>query len=234
MDVIRQKVRVDFEYPVYFTTGVVTPSNLLLRDVVARSADRSPSQLIVVLDQGVLDHHPRLPEEIARVRTPPSHGAQPVGARRRRAGRRSGQERSAPRGRHPSRHQRRRPLPPFVRRRDRRRRGARRRRLRGRDRPPGHSSHPCADDGARAGRFGDGREERDQRVREEELPGHVRAAVRGHQRRQLPRDAPRSPLARGRVGSDQGRAHQGSGVLRFPRGACRRARGRAICPRWSR
>ena len=64
MDVIRQKVRVDFEYPVYFTTGVVTPSNLLLRDVVARSADRSPSQLIVVLDQGVLDHHPRLPEEI--------------------------------------------------------------------------------------------------------------------------------------------------------------------------
>ena len=65
MDVIRQKVRVDFEYPVYFTTGVVTPSNLLLRDVVARSADRSPSRLVVVLDQGVLDHHPRLPEQIA-------------------------------------------------------------------------------------------------------------------------------------------------------------------------
>jgi 3-dehydroquinate synthase len=65
MDVIRQKVRVDFEYPVYFTTGVVTPSNLLLRDVVARSADRSPSPLVVVLDQGVLDHHPHLPEHIA-------------------------------------------------------------------------------------------------------------------------------------------------------------------------
>ena len=59
MDVIRQKVRVDFEYPVYFTNGVVTPSNLLLRDVVARSADQTPSRLIVVLDQGVLDHHPR-------------------------------------------------------------------------------------------------------------------------------------------------------------------------------
>lgn len=65
MDVIRQKVRVDFEYPVYFTAGVVTPSNLLLRDVVARSADRSPSPLVVVLDQGVLEHHPRLPEQIA-------------------------------------------------------------------------------------------------------------------------------------------------------------------------
>jgi 3-dehydroquinate synthase len=64
MDVIRQKVRVDFEYPVYFTTGVMTPSNLLLRDVVARSADESPSRVVVVLDQGVLDHHPRLPEQI--------------------------------------------------------------------------------------------------------------------------------------------------------------------------
>ena len=65
MDVIRQKVRVDFEYPVYFTTGVIAPSNLLLRDLVARSADRSPSDFIAVLDQGVLDHHPRLLEQIA-------------------------------------------------------------------------------------------------------------------------------------------------------------------------
>ena len=65
MDVIKQKVRVDFEYPVYFTTGVVTPSNLLLRDVVARSADQTPSRLVVVLDQGVLDHHPRLLAQIA-------------------------------------------------------------------------------------------------------------------------------------------------------------------------
>jgi 3-dehydroquinate synthase len=65
MDVIRQKVRVDFEYPVYFTTGVVTPSNLLLRDVVARAADETPSRLIVVLDQGVVDHHPNLSDQVA-------------------------------------------------------------------------------------------------------------------------------------------------------------------------
>jgi 3-dehydroquinate synthase len=64
MDVIRQKVRVDFEYPVYFTTGVLTPSNLLLRDVVARSADQSPSRLLVVLDRGVHDHHPALVSRI--------------------------------------------------------------------------------------------------------------------------------------------------------------------------
>jgi 3-dehydroquinate synthase len=65
MDVIRQKVRVDFEYPVYFTSGVLTPSNLLLRDVVARSADQTPSDLVVVVDQGVVDHHPALLENIA-------------------------------------------------------------------------------------------------------------------------------------------------------------------------
>jgi 3-dehydroquinate synthase len=65
MDVIRQKVRVDFEYPVFFTAGVLTSSNLLLRDVVARSADQTPSDLVVVVDQGVLDHHPALLENIA-------------------------------------------------------------------------------------------------------------------------------------------------------------------------
>ena len=65
MDVIRQKVRVDFEYPVYFTSGVLSPSNLLLRDLVARSADQTPSDLVVVVDQGVVDHHPSLLENIA-------------------------------------------------------------------------------------------------------------------------------------------------------------------------
>ena len=64
MDVIRQKVRVDFEYPVYFTTGVLSPSNLLLRDVVARSADESPTRVLVVVDRGVLDHHPGLVAQI--------------------------------------------------------------------------------------------------------------------------------------------------------------------------
>ena len=64
MDLIRQRVRVDFEYPVYFSTGVLTPSNLLLRDVIARSADQTPSRLVVVVDQGVADHHPALIAQI--------------------------------------------------------------------------------------------------------------------------------------------------------------------------
>ncbi len=64
MDQIRQRVRVEFEYPVYFTAGVLNPSNLLLRDVVARSADQTPSRLLVVVDDGVLKHHSTLLEQI--------------------------------------------------------------------------------------------------------------------------------------------------------------------------
>jgi 3-dehydroquinate synthase len=64
MDLIRQKVRVDFEYPVYFAAGVLSPSNLLLRDVIARSCDESPSRLIVVVDDGVVRHHPHVIDQI--------------------------------------------------------------------------------------------------------------------------------------------------------------------------
>ncbi|HET7218856.1 MAG TPA: 3-dehydroquinate synthase [Vicinamibacterales bacterium] len=64
MDLIRQKVRVDFEYPVYFSTGVLAPSNLLLRDVIARTADQTPSRLVVIVDQGVADHHPALAAQV--------------------------------------------------------------------------------------------------------------------------------------------------------------------------
>jgi 3-dehydroquinate synthase len=64
MDLIRQKVRVDFEYPVYFTTGVLNVSNLLLRDVVARSTDQTPSRLLVVVDDGVSKHHADLLQRI--------------------------------------------------------------------------------------------------------------------------------------------------------------------------
>jgi 3-dehydroquinate synthase len=64
MDHIRQRVRVEFEYPVYFTSGVLAPSNLLLRDVIARAADQTPSRLVVVVDRGVLDHHPHLVDQI--------------------------------------------------------------------------------------------------------------------------------------------------------------------------
>jgi 3-dehydroquinate synthase len=65
MDLIRQRVRVEFEYPVYFSAGVLEPSNLLLRDVIARTADETPSRLVVIVDGGVAEHHPALAAQIA-------------------------------------------------------------------------------------------------------------------------------------------------------------------------
>jgi 3-dehydroquinate synthase len=64
MDLIRQRVRVEFEYPVCFSNGIFEPSNLLLRDLVARSADQTPSRLVFVLDSGVAVHHPTLVQRI--------------------------------------------------------------------------------------------------------------------------------------------------------------------------
>ena len=78
---------------------------------------------------------------------------------------------------------------------DRRRRGARRGRLRGGDGASRHPADSRPDHRAGAGRLGGRRQERHQRVRQEELPRHVRAAVRRHQRLRVPDDA--RPIATG-------------------------------------
>jgi 3-dehydroquinate synthase len=62
MDVIEQKFQVAIRYPVHFTHGVFTPSNRVLRDLIA--ADESPARLVVVLDRGVERAHPDLVEAI--------------------------------------------------------------------------------------------------------------------------------------------------------------------------
>jgi 3-dehydroquinate synthase len=61
MDVIQQEFLVPVRYPVYFTTGLFTPSNPLLRDLVAAAAaEDGPARIAVVLDRGVERAHPRL------------------------------------------------------------------------------------------------------------------------------------------------------------------------------
>lgn len=66
MRLIRQNVRVDFHYPVHFTSGVFAPGNHLLRDLLAgRAADARPPRVLCVIDQGVVAHQPDLPEAIA-------------------------------------------------------------------------------------------------------------------------------------------------------------------------
>jgi 3-dehydroquinate synthase len=65
MDVIQQEFLVPVRYPVYFTTGVFTPSNPLLRDLVAAAAaDDGPARIAVVLDRGVERAHPTLVDAV--------------------------------------------------------------------------------------------------------------------------------------------------------------------------
>jgi 3-dehydroquinate synthase len=66
MDVIQQEIHVAFRYPVHFTTGVFTPSNRLLRDLVARSDDAAAARMVAVVDRGVDRAHPDLVESIGR------------------------------------------------------------------------------------------------------------------------------------------------------------------------
>ncbi|MCC7008140.1 MAG: 3-dehydroquinate synthase [Acidobacteria bacterium] len=66
MDLIRQTVTVTFEYPVYFTRGVFSIDNLVLREVLGARATRLPAELVVVADAGVVEAHPGLAGAIAR------------------------------------------------------------------------------------------------------------------------------------------------------------------------
>ena len=60
---IDQEVVVTFRYPVRFTRGLFDPANPTLRDVV--QAD-GRARLLVVIDEGVADAHPRLVGDIQR------------------------------------------------------------------------------------------------------------------------------------------------------------------------
>ena len=56
---LTQSVEVKFTYDVCFTRDLFATTNPLLADVVAKDSDK-PKSVIIVLDSGVLDCHPRL------------------------------------------------------------------------------------------------------------------------------------------------------------------------------
>jgi len=64
MDLIDQQFRVSFRFPVYFTRGVFNSANPLLRSVLTDFATRHPSDVVVVLDDGVLKAHPGLVADV--------------------------------------------------------------------------------------------------------------------------------------------------------------------------
>ena len=187
---LRQRFVVPFEYPVVFTEDAFAPANPVLRDALARVRAGAAAPRVRGARRAACAT--RGPDLAARSRRyAEAHAAtielvgdpssSPAASRRRTTPAVVSELPPALR-RPPARS-------PRVRRRDRRRRGARRRRLRRGDRASRGPRRAPADDGARAERLRRRREERRQRVRHQELPRHVRAAVRGDQRRALPRDA---------------------------------------------
>lgn len=65
MDVLDQSVRVNFRFPVHFTTGLFDPANPVLRTVATVPSDPHPADAVVVVDQGVREAHPALLSNIA-------------------------------------------------------------------------------------------------------------------------------------------------------------------------
>jgi 3-dehydroquinate synthase len=66
MDAIQQPIHVTFSYPVLFTTGVFTPSNPILRDILHLMPAPTPVRVLFVVDSGVVDATPTLVESIER------------------------------------------------------------------------------------------------------------------------------------------------------------------------
>ena len=64
MDYLQQSFQVRFDYKVFFTQQLFDISNPLFRDYLITQQTDNRKKLLFVLDQGVLDHHPGLPEQI--------------------------------------------------------------------------------------------------------------------------------------------------------------------------
>lgn len=66
MQSIHQAVRINFRYPVHFTTGLFALGNPLLRDIlVAGRVATDPSKVLCVIDGGLVEHQPGVPAAIA-------------------------------------------------------------------------------------------------------------------------------------------------------------------------
>jgi len=62
---LQQEIQVRFRYGVYFTTAVFAGHNPLLKDLICAGGPDLPKKLLVVVDGGVSQHHPRLLAQIA-------------------------------------------------------------------------------------------------------------------------------------------------------------------------
>lgn len=64
MKSIQQRFSVEYAYDVHFTTGLFHPENELLAEAIAASEEPMPKKVLVVVDEGLLDHYDNLITEI--------------------------------------------------------------------------------------------------------------------------------------------------------------------------
>ncbi|PSN18230.1 3-dehydroquinate synthase [filamentous cyanobacterium CCP5] len=61
---IRQRFAVAFQYDVHFTKNLFDLDNSLLADVLAADGEAGPKKIMVIVDDGLLAHHPKLAAQI--------------------------------------------------------------------------------------------------------------------------------------------------------------------------
>ncbi|MBD2080144.1 3-dehydroquinate synthase [Leptolyngbya sp. FACHB-17] len=64
LPILKQQFEVNFRYEVHFTQGLFRTDNPLLAQVIAQQADADAKKMLVVVDGGLLPHHPQLLNQI--------------------------------------------------------------------------------------------------------------------------------------------------------------------------
>ena len=61
--IINQKIQLNFQYPVYFTKNIFSPTNPIFNKIV-KSDRQLPKKILFLIDQGVINAHPKLSSSI--------------------------------------------------------------------------------------------------------------------------------------------------------------------------
>ena len=64
MEFLQQRFQVQFEYKVFFTTGLFKQGNDVLAGFLKAAHAHAGQKMLIILDQGVAQHHPNLEQEI--------------------------------------------------------------------------------------------------------------------------------------------------------------------------
>ena len=64
MNYLQQSFSVRFDYKVFFTTHLFSNQNSLFHDFLQSQKSEVNKKLLFVLDEGVVQHHPQLKQEI--------------------------------------------------------------------------------------------------------------------------------------------------------------------------